>query len=279
MNILTWLYLPTAFLIGMVHALEPGHSKTVVAAYLIGFRGTRKSAMLLGLTVTFTHTMVIFLLALCVLLLGSTLPLEKIQHWLEIVSAVLVSVMGLWLTRYRIIQWARDRKHRCMHNLLQDHDHEHGHSHEITNGSLSLRQLVSFGFSGGLIPCPTALALFILAVGVGKPVLGLVTVVVFSLGLAITLIVIGLAVCGGYSLFEKETGNGEWVKSLPILSSLVVTLLGAAMLIQAIIGHGHGETDLKKSNQRVNPIVYYRPLSRPLIPIGLHASLDNSFQL
>lgn len=244
---LTWLYLPTAFAFGMAHALEPGHSKTVVASYLIGIKGKAADAVLLGLTVTFTHTIIIFLLAAGVLVLGTAFPLEHLQHWLEIVSALLVVVMGLWLLRSRVQEWKHERAHRHMdehghpHDDHQHHHHEHhGHSHALPTGRrLSFRQLVSFGISGGLVPCPAALAIFILAVGAGKPVLGLATVAVFSVGLALTLIAIGVAVCRGFGMVEKRLEKATWVQRLPVVSSVVVVVLGLVMLIRALLGQGH----------------------------------------
>jgi nickel/cobalt transporter (NicO) family protein len=239
---LTWLYLPTAFVLGMAHALEPGHSKTVVASYLISIKGRISDAILLGLTVTVAHTLIIFMLAGGVIILGAAFPLAQVQHWLEVVSALLVFVMGLWLVRARVREWRRERTHQHLHEHghEHDHDHDHGHAHALPAGQrLSPKQLVSFGLAGGLVPCPAALAVFILAVGAGRPVLGLATVVVFSVGLALTLIGIGIAVCRGFALFEKRLEKATWTRRLPIISSLVVTVLGLVMLIKALWGHGH----------------------------------------
>jgi nickel/cobalt exporter len=257
MDTLSWFYLPTAFLLGMAHALEPGHSKTLVASYLIGIKGKARDAVLLGITVTITHTIVIFLLALAALAFGTAFPMEKVQYWLEVVSAALVFGMGLWLLRSRWQEWKQaqeieytpvhEDEHTHVHihedghaHTHDDHDHHHGHSHALPAGErLSFRQLVSFGFSGGLVPCPAALAILILAVGLGKPVLGLVTVTIFSVGLALALIAVGVAVCHGVAFVGKRAGQSKWLKRLPIISSAIVTALGLAMLIRALMGHTH----------------------------------------
>jgi nickel/cobalt exporter len=251
---LTWLFLPTAFVLGMAHALEPGHGKTLVASYLIGIRGKTRDAIMLGLTVTFTHTVVIFLLAFAVLAFGAAFPLTQVQHWLEVVSAALVFAMGLWLLRTRWREWKQDRQyaaqqfqpvehddhHSHSHGLLHGHHHHHSHSHDLPiDRRLSFRQLVSFGFSGGLVPCPAALAILILAVGMGKPALGLVTVAVFSVGLALALVVIGIGVCKGVGFFGKRFEQSKWTKRLPVISSGIVTLLGLLMLVKALSGEGH----------------------------------------
>jgi len=247
MRDLTWLYLPSALLLGMAHALEPGHSKTVVASYLISVKGTPRDAVWLGLTVTVTHTIVVFALALGALALGAAFPMERIQHWLEVVSSLLVFVMGLWLLISRLREWRREREHTHSHKYVEvpghDHGHfghkhpDHGHSHTLpTSQRLSFRQLLGFGLSGGVVPCPAALAILILAVGIGKPMLGLATVVVFSIGLAITLIGIGIAVCRGTALVRKRFESSAWLKRLPVLSSLLVTILGLGMLARALNG-------------------------------------------
>ena len=261
MDALSWFYLPTAFLLGMAHALEPGHSKTLVASYLIGIRGKPRDAVLLGITVTITHTVVIFLLALAALAFGTAFPMEAVQHWLEGVSAALVFGMGLWLLWSRWREWkhAGDyvavAKSEHIHapglaahtHTPDDHDPHHVHSHALPTGQrLSFRQLVSFGFSGGLVPCPAALAILILAVSLGKPVLGLVTVTIFSFGLALALIVVGVAVCQGVTFFGKRAGESKWLKRLPVISSAIVTALGLAMLVRVLFGSGHSHVQKAK---------------------------------
>lgn len=253
MNAISWVYLPTALVLGMAHALEPGHSKTLVASYLIGIKGTTRDAVLLGITVTITHTLVVFLLAVAALAFGKAFPMERVQHWLEVVSGGLVFAMGLWLLRSRWREWKHEGEHAHAHAQGIDHErthdeHEdhHSHSHALPTGQrLTFGQLVSFGFSGGLVPCPAALAVLILAVGMGKAVLGLVTVLVFSIGFALALILVGVAVCHGTAFFGKRAGESKWLKRLPMLSSAIVTVLGLAMFVRALLGHGHSHARAK----------------------------------
>jgi len=174
----------------------------------------------------------------------------------------LVFVMGLWLLWSRVREWRSERgrqqklqilaiEHEHQHKLALAHEHHHehahddhhhqGHTHEQlpTDKRLTFKQLFAFGLSGGLVPCPAAIAILLLAVGAGKPVLGLATVLIFSIGLALTLIAIGVAVCHGMKLFEKSQRVSKWMKQLPLISSAVVTALGLAMLIRALFGQGH----------------------------------------
>lgn len=238
--VLTWLYLPTAFVLGVAHALEPGHSKTVMASYLVAIRGRTRDAIMLGLVTTVTHTLVIFLLALGTLLLGKAFPMDRIQHGLEVASGAIVVVMGLVLLRARWRVWRQDRDHAHAHEHGLEHDHGHGHTHELPHDHrLTLRQLLSFGLSGGLVPCPAALALFILAVGQGKAFLGLWTVIVFSVGLAAALVAIGIAVCRGFAFMEGRVGKGGWLGRLPVISAATVTLFGVWMLVKGLFGEPH----------------------------------------
>lgn len=237
---LTWLYLPTAFVLGVAHALEPGHSKIVMASYLVAIKGRTQDAITLGIVTTVTHTLVIFLLALGTFLLGKAFPMDRIQHGLEVTSGAIVVVMGLVLLRARWRMWRGQHDHAHAHEHGLAHDHAHGHSHELPHGHrLTFKELLTFGLSGGLIPCPAALALFILAVGQGKAFLGLWTVIVFSLGLAATLVVIGIAVCRGFAFMEGQLGKGGWLNRLPVISAAAVTLFGLWMLVKALLGEPH----------------------------------------
>jgi nickel/cobalt transporter (NicO) family protein len=238
---LTWLFLPTAFVLGAAHALEPGHGKTLVATYLISSKGTSKQAVLLGLTVTLTHTAIIFALAVVALFAGAYLKVSVIQHWLEIVSSVIVVAMGAWMLRARWKEYRHYRAHQHAHEHGHAHDHgheHHGHRHDLpvveVGGKLSFGQLVSFGVSGGLLPCPAAMMLLLLAIGSGQYVLGFVSVIVFSAGLAGTLIAIGVAVCQGVRFGERFVKDRPIVHLLPFLSAAFVTAMGLALLYKAL---------------------------------------------
>jgi nickel/cobalt exporter len=192
----------------------------------------------LGLMVTVTHTLVIFALAVGVLLLGQAFPLNRIQHTLEIVSSLLVLIIGIWLVyrRYTEYRRAQEHKHHHEHGEEHDHDHAHGHDHGIREGQkLSFKQLLSFGLSGGLVPCPPALAIFVLSVGMGTPLLGMITVVVFSVGLALTLVLFGIGISKGALVLGNKVGKYGIMDKLPLFSSIVVMVMGAVMLVMAIL--------------------------------------------
>src|SRR5947207_537648 len=159
-----WLIagIAVAFWLGALHALEPGHGKTIVAAYLVGSRGNMKHAALLGATVTFTHTLSVFLLGIGTLLLSSYIVPEKIIPVLGVLSGVSIVLIGGWLfyKRWRAYQHelahqhahAHGHHHHHHHHHHHDHDHEHGHSH-APQGDITVGSLMALGASGGLVPC------------------------------------------------------------------------------------------------------------------------------
>ena len=211
-------FLLAALAWGAVHALSPGHGKTMVAAYLVGTRGRPRHALALGATVTITHTIGVFALGLVTLALSQYILPEDLYPWLNLVSGLMVLVIGAGVLRSRF----RKARHR-------DHDHDHEHEHD-----LSWKGLLGMGASAGLIPCPSALVVLLAAVSQHEIALGLLLIVAFSLGLAGTLTALGLAVV--YA--GRATSRGSvpaWVgTALPALSALVIVVAGIALTVKAV---------------------------------------------
>src|SRR5271154_85596 len=101
-----------AFALGAAHALTPGHGKTIVAAYLVGSRGTLRHAAFLGAMVTFTHTVVVFLLGLATLVLFRYIVPEKVIQTLGVVSGLSIVAIGAWVLQRRL----RNRLHARHHH-------------------------------------------------------------------------------------------------------------------------------------------------------------------
>ncbi|MHB1417521.1 MAG: nickel/cobalt transporter [Chloroflexota bacterium] len=254
------LFAVSAFVLGALHALEPGHGKTVVAAYLVGSKGTVRDAVLLGGIVTFTHTFSIIVLGLLTAVASAYLVPETVHEVLEVVSGLLVVAVGLWMVRGRLLVPRSDHghshgehEHASAHH---DHDHapdpdhphahshqhgadgHHGHSHTLPEGQRpSLGGLVTLGISGGMVPCPAALALLLAAVAVGNVLGGVSLVIVFSLGLAVVLIAIGIVLVKAADFAKRFFGDGEgkFTRYASIASALVVTALGVAMTARAFV--------------------------------------------
>ncbi len=221
-----------AFFWGAAHALSPGHGKSIVAAYLVGSRGTPRHALLLGATVTITHTIGVFALGLVTLSLSQFILPDQLYPWLNLVSALLIVVVGLSVLRWRVREWRRPAHgHDHHHGHLHEHGHGHSHSHDPT---LSLRRLLGVGISGGIIPCPTALVVLLAAISLHRVGYGLVLIVAFSLGLAAAMSGIGLLAVSAKRVFKRVDFDRGFVRFLPAVSALVVLGLGLAMTVRAL---------------------------------------------
>lgn len=229
--------LSVAFFLGAAHALTPGHGKAIVAAYLVGSRGRVLDAVYLGAVVTATHTAVVFLVGLASLYASRTIAVDRIFPWLSVLSGVLVAAVGLWLF------YQRSQGHGYSHNDHHHHHghehHDHGHDHHHHNHGHHHRHedgrggLLSLGISGGMVPCPEAFVVLIAAISLGRVLLGLALLTAFSLGLATVLIAIGIAMVMAGPAMRKVAGDGPWIRRLPVLSALVVTVIGLALIVQA----------------------------------------------
>lgn len=129
-NPLSWVYFPTALMLGALHALEPGHAKALTAAYLIGIKGTKMDALFLGLSVAFTHSIVVVAISVLALWIGKETFTQDVTHWLQIGSGVIVIILGTWMLLRRIRQMRLNEKksHADTHKQHDDHHHA-GHSH------------------------------------------------------------------------------------------------------------------------------------------------------
>jgi nickel/cobalt exporter len=269
--------LGVAFLAGAAHALTPGHGKAVVAAYLAGSRGTIGDAIYLGTVVTVTHTAGVFALGLIALYASQYLLVDRLLVWMSFASGLLIVAIGGWLFWDRLQTFkgagggeAQEHRHWPLgkphshapghaHSHSHDdddhshtHSHSHGeHSHTHAHGELDHSHddqheipktgrgsLLSLGISGGLVPCPEALAVLLISFTINRLVLGLVILVAFSLGLAAVLIAIGVAMVWAGPALKRMTMDGPWLKVLPVGSAVVVTLLGVVILYRTAVESG-----------------------------------------
>jgi nickel/cobalt transporter (NicO) family protein len=209
--------LAAALFWGAAHALSPGHGKTIITAYLVGRRGTPRHAALLGLIVTVTHTVGVFALGMVTLLLSRFIVPEQLYPWLNLVSGLLVVAIGASVLRAR---W----RHRA-------HHHHHHHDGER---DLSRRSLLAVGISGGLLPCPSALVVLLAAISLHRIGFGLLLIVAFSAGLALTITGIGLVAVLARGAFRRLSFERGVVALLPAVSALVILVAGVAMTVRAL---------------------------------------------
>jgi ABC-type nickel/cobalt efflux system permease component RcnA len=273
-----------SFLWGAMHALTPGHGKTIVGAYLVGSRGTMKHALYLGLTTTITHTLGVFAFGLITLFAARYIVPEKLFPWITVLSGLFVVGIGinLFIQRFRssgISTWLQKLKpnqsplqpmyapsfnglnietaehhhkfvlasnHGQPHVHGHAHDHHHGHDHNHDHSdhehtppeTITWRNLLALGISGGLLPCPSALVVLLGAIALNKIGFGLILVLAFSLGLAGALTAIGMLFIYAGKLFQRFPSSGKVIGFLPMLSALFVSAIGAAILFKALMEIG-----------------------------------------
>jgi ABC-type nickel/cobalt efflux system permease component RcnA len=236
---------------GALHGLSPGHGKAMVAAYLIGTRGTARHAVALGATVTVTHTIGVFALGLVTLALSQYVLPEDLYPWLNLAAGLLVVVVGAGVLRGRI-RWARVQRlepaggggpspdspshshghgHQHPHGLGHSHAHHHTRDHDNT---VTRRSLLGMGAAAGLIPCPSALVVLLAAISQHEIALGLLLIVAFSVGLAGTLTGLGLAVVYARRVLPRVSMGGRLASALPALSALVIVGVGCVLTANAV---------------------------------------------
>lgn len=265
-----WFFIPGAILLGALHGLEPGHSKTMMAAFIVAIRGTLKQAVLLGLAATLSHTVVVWVIAMAGMWFGRGWDAQTAEPWFQLLSGIIVIVIALWMLwrTWRESRGAHDHDHehahhRHDHHHAHDHDHHHAHEHhhdhdhhnlvdadwqdahqrahaeeinrrfkgqEVTTG-----QIVLFGLTGGLIPCPASITILLICLQLKHVALGATLVLSFSVGLALTLVASGaIAAIGLKHMSKRWSGFGELSRKAPWFSGALIILVGLYMMGQGI---------------------------------------------
>jgi len=234
------LYLFSGFWLGALHAATPGHGKTIAAAYIVGARGRPVDAFVLGVFVTLSHTFGIVGVAVLASLGAVRAVPARTEAYLAIVTGLLVVGIGLWMVGS---QWTAlsARPHDHPHDALddQEHHHHHGwgpaHTHRLdllTDTRPSWTILLGLGLAGGLLPDPGALALLLAAIASGKPVTGLLSVLVFSLGFALVLVAVGL-VAARVGQLVLTWLSGRWILWLQFGTALLILAVGVWLTVSA----------------------------------------------
>jgi nickel/cobalt exporter len=359
-----WIYLPIAVLLGALHGLEPGHSKTMMAAYIVAIRGTIGQAILLGVCAALSHSLIVWIVAMVGLSLGRDILNSHFQAWLLIASGVIILGIAAWMVwrTGQSLGWFRRHDHGHHHHHGHGHDHDdhhhdevrtidighgvvelsifedgvpprwrlrtisgnawkaadvlvatdrgdgsgerftfverdgylessgeipepheftaqvrlahgdhahtyritfseydHGHSHHdhadhdedaherehaqqiarqhaANGGNVTTAQIALFGITGGLIPCPASITVLLICLQLGQFTLGAATVAAFSLGLAITMVSIGVVAAWGVQHAAKRINvSDRLLRRLPLASAGLVGALGTIMLVQGFV--------------------------------------------
>jgi high-affinity nickel-transport protein len=272
-----WFLFTAAFIacgLGALHALEPGHGKTIVAAYLVGSRGTARHAFLLGLIVTASHTAGVFALGAITLYASRYIVPEQLYPWLGVFSGLTIAGLGGYIFLRR---WS---------GLDLDHSHTSGqlHSHWFSSSkgrvaepsytepgkSVSLYQLFALGITGGIIPCPAALVVLLSAFALHRVGLGFFLILAFSLGLAGVLIAFGMLMVYSRRFMTRLRVNGPLTtRWLPVASAAFMTILGAAIAVRAFVTTGIDIHALTK--EKLGPFLFVGGLG---LLLGMRHSTD-----
>ncbi|MBC3767073.1 nickel/cobalt efflux transporter [Neptunicella marina] len=341
-----WFFIPSAIMLGALHGLEPGHSKTMMAAFIVAIKGTVKQAVMLGLAATISHTAIVWLIAVGGMYLSQAFTAEAVEPWMQFISGIIIILTGLWMfvrTWNGERTWHKAHKHahewttqvvdtghghislsvieegayyrfqlRALNGrlpspegiqlsmqqtdsaaselsqfvqrdgylesisriqasndfsvtlMMTHHDHTHDfnvHFHEdaqlinenkqyqdahelahardiqkrfehrdVTNG-----QILLFGLTGGLIPCPAAVTVLFICIQLKAITLGATLVVSFSIGLALTLVTVGVvAAVGVHKATSKWSGLNDIARRAPYLSGVLISAVGAYMCLHGI---------------------------------------------
>ncbi len=226
--------------LGAAHAFSPGHGKAVMAAYLVGTRRSSRHAAILGSTITATHTIGVFALGAVTLLASAIVTPERLYPYLTLASGLMVATLGITLvvsrTRLALAAGSTPR-----------HPHSHGshsgtgeHTHKPPQTGAGMGALIALGISGGLLPCPSALIVMLSAITIHRVAFGMVLVVAFSLGLALMLTVIGVALAAGAPLLNRLPWRDKLPSGLLVArlvsvgAALVITIVGIAVTLEAV---------------------------------------------
>lgn len=254
--------------VGAIHAASPGHGKTLMAAYLVGTRGTMRHAMALGLTVTISHTIGVLALGLIILYAGSVIAPERLFPILGVASGLMVLVIGAGLLLQRLHE-KREREqlaahdhggdHATGHGHATDHDHPGGaghgqdrdearpagwHSHGLVShthlpqgdGQLRWRNLFALGLVGGLVPSASAILILVGSIAAGRPAFGMVLTVAFGVGMAVVLVGVGVLLVRARNLLERWPTTrrfGALGTRLPIVTAVIFVIVGAIVTVQS----------------------------------------------
>jgi nickel/cobalt exporter len=282
-NLSVWFLFTAALIaigLGGLHALEPGHGKTIVAAYLVGSKGTPRHAFLLGLIVTVSHTAGVFALGAVTLYASRYIVPEQLYPWMGALSGVTIAGLGCYMLLRRLTGTATDHSH------AQGSSQTHWKFWERRAGnetgeiqvpgvvspvqSVTLTQLFTLGITGGIIPCPAALIVLLSAFALHRIGLGLFLIVAFSVGLASVLIGFGMLMVYARRFMSRFKSDGPLTKRwLPAVSSSFITVLGLTLAIQSLASV-HFDPHLF-SRENLGPILFVTGLG---LILGMRHSTD-----
>ncbi len=204
----------SAFLLGALHALEPGHGKSVMAMFVMSTRADLKDALILGLTVIFSHVIVVITLGVASIYLVNILNADITHDIMSVLGGLILIGVGAWILR------------RFYHH------HENDHSHQID----TRKGVIAIGLSTGLVPCPAALAVLLLGIATDHVYNGLIYILVFSIGLALSIVCLSVLFVKGRGFLQSYVGSSK-LEKLPLASGSVIIVIGLFTLLHPLMEH------------------------------------------
>lgn len=249
-----------AFGFGALHALEPGHGKTLVAAYFVGVKGTARQALSLGAIIAGTHTFGVMVIGLVTLFCSQFILPERLYPWLSLASGLMVLALGVRLiaSRARFLRLPAPissllRRGRSHDHAYHDHGHTHAHMLPTTDSTPPWRSLFALGLADGLTPSPSALIVLLAAVSLDRIGLGIALVTAFSVGLSavLTAVCLGLVYArgfldwlssrhgaGGAPLLGRAAAlvspEGVLLRIVPVGGALALVAVGTVLTLRAL---------------------------------------------
>ena len=194
----------SAFLLGALHALEPGHGKSVMAVFVMGTDANLKDALLLGITIVVSHVVIVLALGVASIYLVELLDVDLTHDIMSVVGGIILIAVGIW--------------------ILRNFYHHHEHTVDTKKG------VVAIGLSTGLIPCPAALAVLLFSIANNQVYNGLIYVLIFSAGLAIAITGLSVLFVKGRGFIERYMGSKS-INKLPLVSGTIIIVIGLFTLL------------------------------------------------
>jgi ABC-type nickel/cobalt efflux system permease component RcnA len=223
-----------AFGFGALHALGPGHGKTLMAAYLVGAGGRARHAVAVGGSVAVMHTASVLALGFVVLTVTEVFAPERVYPWLGLASGLIAFGLGASLLVARLGSWSGGRVDPEHHHPHEDGSTAHGHAHPHPSRPLSRKSLTALAVAGGMLPSPTALVVLLAAVALDRIAYGLALIGAFSIGLATALVVVGLIALRARDVVAGRM-SGRTARLVPVLSAASIALLGLVLTFRGFV--------------------------------------------
>ncbi len=218
-----------AFGFGALHALGPGHGKTLMGAYLVGAGGRARTAVAVGGAVAVMHSASVLALGVVVMSATRVFAPERVYPWLGLASGVIALGLGVTLLVARLGAWG-DHGAGHVHGPAT-HEHPHGHVHEVLGAPvLSRKGLVALAVAGGILPSPTALIVLLASVALHRVAYGLALIGAFSLGLAAALVGVGVLALRARHVVERRM-SGRFARLVPVASAAAIAVVGIVLTV------------------------------------------------